>query len=791
MVTDAEQIAQIIARRTEGSEGNILAEARKLGEYGFSRESILKTLGLKYDDTGNKTLFDVPGVDVVRAAALIEEGYETPRRVANASSDEIERLEYIGSDTGRAIVETSAVLLDESPTLNRLRKETDYTDRDLVDLLRPIAAAGIPPSDAVDDLVSVLTKQPSIVDELDLDGRTAYNLERGGLGSIDDIAASSLDGLTAHDYVGKRTAERVREAAREHSDTWDNEDEPDSRRGGRADPEPIADDRDGGQPSTTDRSEHDDEEDGKSPEFELRLLLVGSSRPNLEDGENAGVRIRAALESEGHGLDEFDAVVYTGFVPPSPHHESFQPGGCFEELTDQLHALASQVPLYFITGDYGEGDPLDNVYERRSYAPEASYDPFTTAPNDLMTYVPIQDTVPLGMIKVTQNPTIADAVDDCLLVAPDLYPELWNDHDALAYVAGGQLPGRLIDDSIAPSYAMENVGPKRPDSAGAVHGITVTDDGIESHDLIPLGDVTMISCPDHINRGLQFAHEGSGCMFCLNEDRFFEEWLRAGTRKHRMEDREGELGAALDGITERGYFTPEQAEEFRTYAGRRIYEDHLGQAPRTPTIGAKRAADSDLISDPRDIYDEATLIASDQVGIEPHDRAGYFHRFAVDTPAEIRNRAFQEVRPPLPEELSEGHAELDQAAYDRNEFVGEWLFFPKRQVVGQVWRDVLKLVGEGLLYDAQVSTAWHHQARTDRSKRYFLGAAAPTYFDVNDVHRIGRLLIDEGVLGPDEVFTFKPILYTKLGIHKHNSSSYGIDSPSRFTMRILDGLTDE
>lgn len=778
MAQDSEQIAKIVGRRTEGRESDIQDDAKKLGGYGFARDTILKTLALKYDETGDTTLLDVPGIDIVRAGALIDAGYETPHTLATANIDEVEDIKQVGSGIGRAIVETSRIVLDESNLPEKLREETECTYKELVDLLRPIAAIGVPPSEATDDLVSVLSREPSIVNELGLDGRTAYNLERSDLGTVDRIAEASIDELTSQDYIGEQTANRIREAARDTSDNW------------------------GEEPGSNGAQKHDDSEDendetdstetepSDTPGFELRLLLIGNARPNLEHGENAGIRIRAALESEGYDLDNFDAAIYSGYVSPTPHHESFSPTGCFEELNEQFKALATQLPLYYITGDYGEGDPLENVYDRQSYAPGDTYDPFTTAPTDLIEYIPIHDTVPLDPIQATQNPSIAAGRDDCLIVAPDLYPELWNDHEALAYIAGGQLPGRYLEDSIAPSYSMENVGPKRPDAAGAVHSITITDEGIQNHNLISLGDVTMISCPDHINRGLQFAHEGSGCLFCLNEDRFFEEWLKAGTRSYRARNGDAELGSALEYITDSGYFAPEQAEDFRTFADQKIYEDYLGQSHGEPTIGAGRETDSGLVDDPRDIYDEAVLFASEQLGIEPHERAAYFHQFDVTTTAETQELPFEEVQPPIPDGISEGHTELDHAAYDRNMLVGEWLFFPKRQVVGQVWRNVLNLVAEGLLYDAEVATAWHHQARSDHSKRYFLGVAVPNYFDVQDVHRVGKLLIEKNIVGDDQVLSFKPILYSKLGMHTRNASQYGIESSSRYTIRTLNQLSD-
>jgi len=526
-----------------------------------------------------------------------------------------------------------------------------------------------------------------------------------------------------------------------------------------------------------------------SESFELRILLVGSARPNLEDGEVAGIRIRAALETEGYDLSSFDAAIYSGFVSPSPHHELLDPQSCFEELHDQLQALASQLPVYYITGDYGHGDPIEAVYDTDVYAQGAATDPFEMSQSNLLTYIPTQGTTALENIHLTQNPTIASGQNNCVLVTPNLYSELWNDHDMLAYVAGGQLPGRLIEDSIAPMFSMENVGPKRPDAAGGVHAITLTENGIDSHDFVPLDDSGLISCPDHIDRGLQFAHTESRCIFCYNEDRYFEEWLRSGSRDVRHTGRDFNIEQAVEFVVDSANFSQEQVDKFREYVSNRIVEDYFGRSEDGPAIDGQRSVDSPLLPDPRDVYDEAALVASDLLRIPSHERAAYFRRYDVQDANETLSQEFEKVAPPIPDEMTEGHAELDEAAFDREELGGEWLLFPKRQMIGTVWQRALELVADGRLYDAQVGTAWHHEARNSKSKRYYMGIAVPNYFDVHDIHRVGELITTENIVGDDEIFFFKPLLYTRLGIHQRNAENYRIESSTRYTLSALRKLT--
>lgn len=804
MPSDTDRITNLVLRRTSADEKPVKDDVQRLKQYGINDESILKALTMKYGESVEPSLLDVPAVTLVRAGLLISHGIEDPRSLAAADPDDVADTDVGSKSFAKAIIEAAAIVYDDSPTLNTLRENTGADDQSIITTLRPLIAVGIPPSQAAGDVAEILNQEPSVLEVCDLDPQAVYQLRKEGYETIDDIADASIDELAEVQHVGEVSAERAVSAAQNKSNrshSKDDSQQSDSG-GGEIPKEQSSREKDDDDSSTSksaqkkssaDAQMNDStgtkESDRSSEPFELRLLLVGSARPNLEDGEVAGIRIRAALESEGYDLSSFDAAVYTGFVSPSPHHEHLDPQSCFEELHDQLQALASQLPVYYITGDYGHGDPLEAVYDADAYARGAAADPFTTAQSNLLTYIPTQGTVPLEEIHLTQNPAIASTQENCVLITPDIYPELWNDHDSLAYVAGGQLPGRLIEDSIAPMFSMENVGPKRPDAAGGVHAITLTENGIDSHDLIPLGDSGLISCPDHIDRGLQFAHTESRCIFCYNEDRYFEEWLRSGARKARHTGREFNLEEALEFVIDEANFGPDQVENFRDYVSHRIVEDYFGQSEDGPAIDGHRSVNSPLLPDPRDVYDEAALVASDLLRIQSHDRAAYFRRYDVPDTNVTLSHEFEEVAPPIPDEMTEGHAELDEAAFNREELGGEWLLFPKRQMIGTVWQRVLELVADGRLYDAQVGTAWHHEARSSRSKRYYMGIAVPNYFDVSDVYRVGDLITTEDIVGDDQVFFFKPLLYTRLGIHQRNAESYGIDSSTRYTFSALRDLT--
>jgi len=804
MPSDTDRITDLVLRRTSATEGAVKDDVQRLKQYGIDDESILKALTMKYGESVEPSLLDVPAVTLIQAGLLISHGIEDPRSLAAANPDDVADTDIGSKSFAKAIIEAAAIVFDESPTLDSLREKTDADDQRIVTTLRPLIAVGIPPSQAADEVAEILNQEPSVLEVCDLNPQAVYHLREEGYETIEDIADASIDELAEVQHVGEVSAERAVSAARSESNRSPSEDESQQSDSDREETlkeqSSREEDNDDSNTSTSaqtrssagaqmnDSTDTKESEGGSEP-FELRLLLVGSARPNLEDGEVAGIRIRAALESEGYDLSSFDAAIYSGFVSPSPHHEYLDPQSCFEELHDQLQALASQLPVYYITGDYGHGDPLKTVYDADSYAQVAATDPFATAESNLLTYIPTQGTAPLKEIHLTQNPAIASAQENCVLITPDIYPELWNDHDSLAYLAGGQLPGRLIEDSIAPMFSMENVGPKRPDAVGGVHAITLTENGIDSHDLVPLGDSGLISCPDHIDRGLQFAHTESRCIFCYNEDRYFEEWLRSGARKVRHTGRDFDLEEAVEFVIDEANFNPDQVENFREFVSHRIVEDYFGQSEDGPAIDSHRSVNSPLLPDPRDVYDEAALVASDLLRIQSHDRAAYFRRYEVPDTNVTLSREFEEVAPPIPDEMTEGHVELDEAAFNREELGGEWLLFPKRQMIGTVWERVLELVADGRLFDAQVGTAWHHEARSSRSKRYYMGIAVPNYFDVHDIYRVGDLITSEDIVGDDQVFFFKPLLYTRLGIHQRNAESYGIDSSTRYTFSALKNLT--
>jgi len=804
MSSDVDRLIDLVLRRTTADAGAVRDDVRRLKQYRIDDESIMKALTLKHGDRTGSSLLDVPGVTLTRAGLLIANGIEDPASLAMAGPSDVVKTDVGSESFAEAIVEAATIVRNESPILDTLREATDVDDRHIISTLRPLVAAGIPPSQAVDDVVAIMNQDPSVMEICEFNSLAVYRLRKAGYETINDIAAATTDELTEIQHVGDASAERARSAARRESDharpddetnqsvTEDND--PADKGASAAEQEPEMDTSRtarsaSSQDTQVNNSDVTDNAETEPTGVNLRLLLVGSARPNIEDNEDAGIRIRAVVENSDYDLCSFDAVVYTGFVPPTPHHEQLNPEQCFREIHDQLDTLASQLPVYYITGDYGWGDHLKVVYDGDTYAGKPVIDPFVQGKSDLLTYIPTHETTDLQDVHLTQNPAIASGRENCVLVTPDFYPELWNDHDSLAYVAGGQLPGRYIKDSIAPMFSIENVGPKRPDAAGGVHAVTITDTGIESHDLIPLGDSGLISCPDHIDRGLQFAHDESRCLFCYNEDQYFKEWLQlVGGNAHRI-GRDFDVKEAVEYVVDAADFSPDQVNSFRAYVARRLVEDYVGRKDERPAINGRRRPDSALLPDPRDVYNEAALIASDLLRIPPHERAAYFGQYDVSRVKKTLERAFEEVAPPIPDDMTVEHAELDKAAFNREALGGEWLVFPKRRGIGTVWERTLELIADGQLYDAHVGTAWHHEARNSRSERYYLAAAVPNYFNVDDVRRVGEVITTEDIVADDALFFFKPLLYTRLGINNRNAESYGIDSSTRYTLSALRELT--
>jgi predicted flap endonuclease-1-like 5' DNA nuclease len=771
-------------------------DVETLRTYGFDDRTIAETLLLKYDKGSELTLFDVAGLGEKRVATLVSNGVGTPSALLNTSVEQLARIDGVSRDSAKAHREAAQVATGESGLVNELAAESGGDPDAIQTAVEMLLAIGHPASDAKDGLKEVFSQTPTLIDACGVDARQAYFLHVAGYETPEDIADATTDELADVYYLGPTTATRAHDEAVELTSVSVDVPEPDDTdTQPTTGSSPVEDEGDNTEDTSSDGdsdtntieypfdsdASDDQTDDGDDESGEVRLLVVGSARPNLEFGDHAGIRIRATLETQGYDISAFDAAIYTGFTPPTSFHERFDEDGVYNELLDQLGPLSSQLPVYYLPGNYGMGDPLDSVYEP-TYAPTKRGEPFAFAPEETMTYVPIQGTVSLGPFELTQNPEIAAHRDPTILITPDFYPELWTEHAATAYFAGGQLTGRWSGDSLVPTFAVENTGPKQADCAGACHDVTIDETGIESHDVIPLDELETHTCDAHFDRGIQFAIPETGCIFCRNESRYFEELFRAGARQVRTDRAAGDVDAIIDAVESTAWLSEEQLAGFESYVRSTLRADQLGQAPAGPTIDAKRDPHSELLADPRDVLDRPVLTAHDELRIPPHERAAYFDRHDVqDAGTMYRTTTFEDVCPPATDEGGEQQRELDKEAYERGLLQGEWLIFPRARTVGPLWEFALEAVASGEFYDAQITTKWHRTARTQRTDRHALSIAIPNYFELEDAYRVVERIQSHDWFEKDEdMILFKPLLYSQVGISVWSREEYGLAETVRY-----------
>lgn len=145
MPSDTDRLVTLVLKRTSANEASVRDDIHRLKQYGINDESILKTLTMKYGDSTGPSLLNVPAITLIRAGLLIANGIEDPRSLLEADTDDIVDADVGSRSFAQAVIEGAAILLNESPTLETLREQTDLNDQSLIGELRPLMAAGIPP----------------------------------------------------------------------------------------------------------------------------------------------------------------------------------------------------------------------------------------------------------------------------------------------------------------------------------------------------------------------------------------------------------------------------------------------------------------------------------------------------------------------------------------------------------------------------------------------------------------------------------------------------------------------
>jgi predicted flap endonuclease-1-like 5' DNA nuclease/ssDNA-binding Zn-finger/Zn-ribbon topoisomerase 1 len=174
---------------------------------------------------------------------------------------------------------------------------------------------------------------------------------------------------------------------------------------------------------------------------------------------------------------------------------------------------------------------------------------------------------------------------------------------------------------------------------------------------------------------------------------------------------------------------------------------------------------------PTTVYERPYLIASDNLPARRAYQIAYFDQYSITHPDELSAESF----PPTTDATQ---ADFDAQAVAQGDVRGELMYFLDTETANEIWLAVQDLVAQGALYDARISTAFTCTARGD--SQHLLMVAIPNYADIEDAHRVHRLLTEE--LSVDDPTVVKPTLYTNLGIYTSNASDWGLTRSTRYTV---------
>lgn len=118
---------------------------------------------------------------------------------------------------------------------------------------------------------------------------------------------------------------------------------------------------------------------------------------------------------------------------------------------------------------------------------------------------------------------------------------------------------------------------------------------------------------------------------------------------------------------------------------------------------------------------------------------------------------------------------IDEIAEKMGVLSGKWLVFIQREYVDELWDKIEKLASDGKIWSAKISTSIHPWS--SRGK-HVVCVYTENYLDKQDVMRVRRILKEIGV---EARLSYKPDIYTLLGIYSDNRQTFNLDRVARYT----------
>lgn len=117
---------------------------------------------------------------------------------------------------------------------------------------------------------------------------------------------------------------------------------------------------------------------------------------------------------------------------------------------------------------------------------------------------------------------------------------------------------------------------------------------------------------------------------------------------------------------------------------------------------------------------------------------------------------------------------IDRIARKTGLLSGKWLIFIQREYADELWNKIEKLADEGKIWSAKVSTLVHPWASR---RMHVVCIYTENYLDEQDVMRVRENLKEIGV---ESRLTYKPDIYTVLGIYSDNRRNFKLNRVTRY-----------
>ena len=118
---------------------------------------------------------------------------------------------------------------------------------------------------------------------------------------------------------------------------------------------------------------------------------------------------------------------------------------------------------------------------------------------------------------------------------------------------------------------------------------------------------------------------------------------------------------------------------------------------------------------------------------------------------------------------------IDEIAEKMGLLSGKWLIFIQREYADELWNKIEKIANEGKIWCAKISTLVHPWA--SRGK-HVVCVYTKNYLDKQDVMMVRKILKKIGVKSR---LSYKPDIYTLLGIYSDNKESFNLSRVTRYT----------